>query len=83
MIKFDHVITNGPVDIETVKGFLDNGWAYVVTLPARAINPLSADNHKATIFSKIESVYSKMDVLLLSLTNEERVALAEKLSNGG
>ena len=83
MIKFDYVITNGSIDIETINGFLDNGWAYVVTLPAQAINPFSADNHKATIFSKIENVYSKMDDLLLSLTSEERAALAEKLSNGG
>ena len=40
-------------------------------------------NYKVTIFSKIENVYSKMGDLLLSLTNEERATLAEKLSNGG
>jgi len=83
MIKLDYVITIDPIDIKTVNSFLDNGWDYVVTLPAQAINPFSADNHKATIFSRIESVYSKMDDLLLSLTSEERAALAEKLSNEG
>ena len=83
MIKLDYVITIDPIDIETVNSFLNNGWAYVVTLPARAINPFSSNNYKATIFSKTDSVYSKMDVLLLSLTNEERAALAEKLSNEG
>ena len=52
MIKFDSIITNGYVDIETISSRLKEGWTFVTTLPAKIVHPHAIDTDKVTIFSK-------------------------------
>jgi len=52
MIKFDHVITNGYIDIETIEKRTKSGWTFVTTLPAKTVHPHALDTDKVTIFTK-------------------------------
>lgn len=52
MIKFDHVITNGYIGIETIEKRTENGWTFVTTLPAKTVHPHALETDKVTIFSK-------------------------------
>lgn len=52
MIKFDYVITNGYVDIETIEKRTEDGWSFVTTLPAKVVHPYALETDKVTIFSK-------------------------------
>lgn len=52
MIKFDHVITNEYIDIETIEKRTKSGWTFVTTLPAKTVHPHALDTDKVTIFTK-------------------------------
>lgn len=52
MIKFDVIITNGYIDRDTIYNKCNEGWNFVVTLPAKALHPNALETDKATIFSK-------------------------------
>ena len=52
MIKFDHVITNGYIDIETIEKRTQSGWSFVTTLPAKIVHPSALETDKVTIFTK-------------------------------
>lgn len=52
MIKFDSIITNGYVDIETIEERAKEGWEFVAILPAKQIDIHALVTDKITIFSK-------------------------------
>lgn len=52
MIEFDVIITNGYVSKETISNKCNEGWNFVITLPAKAIHLNALETDKATIFSK-------------------------------
>ena len=52
MIEFDVLITNEYIDKETINKRADNGWKFVVTVPAESVHPSASYSDKATIFSK-------------------------------
>lgn len=52
MIKFDYIITNGYIDIETIEKRTELGWIFVTTLPAQVVHPHALETDKVTIFSK-------------------------------
>jgi hypothetical protein len=52
MIEYTSIITNGYIDISTIEGYMEKGWDFVVTLPARTVHPFALPTDKVTIFSK-------------------------------
>lgn len=52
MIKFDYVITNGYVDVDTIENRTKEGWSFVTSLPAILVHPHAMETDKVTIFSK-------------------------------
>lgn len=67
MIEFDVIITNGYVDKDTISKKCNDGWNFVITLPAKSIHPNALETDKATIFSKyIKSSKDDMEVEIKS-----------------
>jgi hypothetical protein len=64
MIKFDSIITNGYIDIDTILGWTNKGWKFVTTIPAKQVHPHAMDTDKLTIFSK----YQELDGLRTEFT---------------
>lgn len=54
MLKLESVITNGYIDLHTIEKYAENGYAFVVTLPASTVLPTAMPNDKVTIFSKYD-----------------------------
>lgn len=52
MLEFDWVITNGYVDRDTMAYFIEKGWVFVCTVPAKTAHPHAMDTDKLAIFSK-------------------------------
>ena len=52
LLEFDSVITNGYVDPETIAFFLNRGYTFVCTVPAKLAHPHALDTDKLSIFSK-------------------------------
>ena len=52
MLELETIITNGYVDISTMAHFIDRGFIFVTTVPAKLCHPHACDTDKLSIFSK-------------------------------
>ena len=52
MLELDSVITNGYIDPQTIAFFLERGYKFVCTVPAKLAHPHALDTDKISIFSK-------------------------------
>lgn len=52
MVEFECVITNGYVAMDTIERYLNKGWTFVCTVPAKLVHPHAMYTDKVTIFSR-------------------------------
>jgi hypothetical protein len=52
MLEIDSVITNGYVAPDTMAWYLERGWTFICTVPAKSAHPHAMDTDKLSIFSK-------------------------------
>lgn len=62
MLKLACVITNGYVDVTTLSHYMERGWTFVTTLPAKQVHPHALPTDKVTIFSKYTPYTAESDV---------------------
>jgi hypothetical protein len=59
MFKFDWVITNGHADIKTIADKENEGWQWVISVPAKRFHPDALDTDWINIFTKYKTVEYK------------------------
>jgi hypothetical protein len=52
LLEITYIITNGYVSIDTMGKFLNDGWTFVCTVPAKTAHPHALDTDKLAIFSR-------------------------------